>query len=140
MCVCLCMGSGNFVDGVRRWFQRRSSSSSTSSSTVFTNNSTGIDSKFSNNESQVSVSEFGEEEEDLKVIEDFDISGLNLIKVPKRVKFPPTAMDPQKKVSYDLCELGFIWDFDFIEVFGFISVSFVVCCLLDHIMMGQYHF
>ncbi|PSR96529.1 Mitogen-activated protein kinase [Actinidia chinensis var. chinensis] len=101
MCVCLCMGSGNFVDGVRRWFQRRSSSSSTSSSTVFTNNSTGIDSKFSNNESQVSVSEFGEEEEDLKVIEDFDISGLNLIKVPKRVKFPPTAMDPQKKSNLE---------------------------------------
>ncbi|GFZ12283.1 MAP kinase 9 [Actinidia rufa] len=101
MCVCLCMGSGNFVDGVRRWFQRRSSSSSTSSSTVFANNSTGIDSKFSNNESQVSVSGFGEEEEDLKVIEDFDISGLNLIKVPKRVKFPPTAMDPHKKSNLE---------------------------------------
>ena len=132
--MCLCMGSGNFVDDVLRWFQRRSSSS-TSSSTVFTNNSTRIDSRFSNNESQASVSEFGEEEEDLNVIEDFDISGLKLIKVPKRVKFPPTAMDPHKKVSYDLCELGFIWDFDFIEVFDFISVSFVACCFLDHMIV-----
>ncbi|PSR84692.1 Mitogen-activated protein kinase [Actinidia chinensis var. chinensis] len=94
------MGSGNFVDGVLRLFQRRSSSS-TSSSTVFTNNSTRIDSRFSNNESQASVSEFGEEEEDLNVIEDFDISDLKLIKVPKRVKFPPTAMDPHKKSNLE---------------------------------------
>ncbi|GFS32345.1 MAP kinase 9 [Actinidia rufa] len=94
------MGSGNFVDGVLRLFQRRSSSS-TSSSTVFTNNSTRIDSRFSNNESQASVSEFGEEEEDLNVIENFDISDLKLIKVPKRVKFPPTAMDPHKKSNLE---------------------------------------
>jgi mitogen-activated protein kinase 1/3 len=40
------------------------------------------------------------EEQELTVIEDFDISGLQLIRVPKRIHFPPGfTMDPHKKVT-----------------------------------------
>ncbi|CAL5374194.1 unnamed protein product [Camellia sinensis] len=85
------MGSGTFVDGVRRWFQRRSSSSSSSSSssTVFVNNSINDIPKLKNNDNQVLPNQF-EEHEDL---------GLKLIKVPNRLHFPPTSMDPHKKLS-----------------------------------------
>ncbi|KAL9372373.1 hypothetical protein Peur_034617 [Populus x canadensis] len=79
-------GSGTLVNGVRRWFQRRSNN----------NNSSGIP------QSSVKVKEeIGEtEEQELTVIEDFDISGLQLIRVPKRIHFPPGfTMDPHKKGS-----------------------------------------
>ncbi|XP_011039113.1 PREDICTED: mitogen-activated protein kinase 9 [Populus euphratica] len=79
-------GSGTLVNGVRRWFQRRSNN----------NNSSGIP------QSSVKVKEDIEEteEQELTVIEDFDISGLQLIRVPKRIHFPPGfAMDPHKKGS-----------------------------------------
>ncbi|GMP32946.1 hypothetical protein CsSME_00006478 [Camellia sinensis var. sinensis] len=86
------MGSGTFVDGVRRWFQRRSSSSSSSSSsTVFVNNSINDIPKLKNNDNQVLPNQF-EEHEDL---------GLKLIKVPNRLHFPPTSMDPHKKSTLD---------------------------------------
>ncbi|KAL7223326.1 hypothetical protein ACSBR1_024897 [Camellia fascicularis] len=85
------MGSGTFVDGVRRWFQRRSSSSSSSSSTVFINNSINDIPKLKNNDNQVLPNQF-EEHEDL---------GLKLIKVPNRLHFPPTSMDPHKKSTLD---------------------------------------
>lgn len=74
------------MNGVRRWFQRRSNN----------NNSSGIP------QSSVKVKEEIEEteEQELTVIEDFDISGLKLIRVPKRIHFPPGfTMDPHKKGS-----------------------------------------
>ncbi|KAJ6977053.1 mitogen-activated protein kinase 9-like isoform X1 [Populus alba x Populus x berolinensis] len=79
-------GSGTLVNGVRRWFQRRNNN----------NNSSGIP------QSSVKVKEEIEEteEQELTVIEDFDISGLQLIRVPKRIHFPPGfTMDPHKKGS-----------------------------------------
>jgi hypothetical protein len=79
-------GSGTLVNGVRRWFQRRSNN----------NNSSCIP------QSSVKVKEEIEEteEQELSVIEDFDISGLQLIRVPKRIHFPPGfTMDPHKKVT-----------------------------------------
>ncbi|KAH8491875.1 hypothetical protein POPTR_012G048600v4 [Populus trichocarpa] len=79
-------GSGTLVNGVRRWFQRRSNN----------NNSSCIP------QSSVKVKEEIEEteEQELTVIEDFDISGLQLIRVPKRIHFPPGfTMDPHKKGS-----------------------------------------
>ncbi|KAF7123766.1 hypothetical protein RHSIM_Rhsim12G0139300 [Rhododendron simsii] len=89
------MGSGAFVDGVRRWFQRRSTttitSSSSSSSTrtaIFDHNSTSDESNLHNN-NNINASE------KLKV---FDISVLKLIKVPKRLSY---IMDPHKKSSLD---------------------------------------
>ncbi|XP_059645370.1 mitogen-activated protein kinase 9-like isoform X2 [Cornus florida] len=98
------MGSGTFVDGVRRWFQRRSSSSvpvvnsndhknSKLKSHVFV---TDLEAQSSSLEHQQQL-----DKDDLTVIEDFDISGLNLIRVPKRIDFPLTSMDPHKKSTMD---------------------------------------
>ncbi|KAI7985168.1 Mitogen-activated protein kinase 15 [Camellia lanceoleosa] len=81
------MGSGTFVDGVRRWFQRRPSS-------LQPNNTQNL------NNSQPLVSEF-QGEDHLNVVEDFDFSGLKIIKVPKRINFHPTSMDPHKKTTLD---------------------------------------
>ncbi|KAL7160820.1 hypothetical protein ACSBR2_041462 [Camellia fascicularis] len=81
------MGSGTFVDGVRRWFQRRPSSPQP-------NNTQNL------NNSQPLVSEF-QGEDHLNVVEDFDFSGLKIIKVPKRINFHPTSMDPHKKTTLD---------------------------------------
>ncbi|KAL6963138.1 Mitogen-activated protein kinase 9 [Sarracenia purpurea var. burkii] len=96
------MGSETFVDGVRRWFKSRSSSSSSSSSSsaVFVSSIPRNTKLNNNNDSQMLVNEF-KGEEDLKVVEDFDFSGLNLVKVPKRLGFPPTSMDPHKKSNLD---------------------------------------
>ncbi|KAK4414203.1 Mitogen-activated protein kinase [Sesamum alatum] len=87
------MGGGTFVDGVRRWFQRRSSFVS---SNISNSNEQNPDAVLSEIQEQ-------EEENGLKIVEDFDISGLKLIKVPKRVYFPvPTStMDPHKKSNLE---------------------------------------
>ncbi|KAL0429536.1 UNVERIFIED_CONTAM: Mitogen-activated protein kinase [Sesamum radiatum] len=68
------MGGGTFVDGVRRWFQRRSSFVS---SNISNSNEQNPDAVLREIQEQ-------EEEDGLKIVEDFDISGLKLIKVPKR--------------------------------------------------------
>lgn len=90
------MGNGTLVDGVRRWFQRRS------------NNSSKLDDSHSNQFGQLSInSDFSasndsNHQQDFNIQTDFDISGLKLIKVPKRIHFsrflPP--MDSHKKVSF----------------------------------------
>ncbi|PIN14165.1 Mitogen-activated protein kinase [Handroanthus impetiginosus] len=84
------MGGGTFVDGVRRWFQRRSPSVA-STSFALSNNS--------DNNSHAVLRERREEEDGLTIIEDFDISGLKQIKVPKRAEFPisSSSMDSHKK-------------------------------------------
>ncbi|KAJ8550880.1 hypothetical protein K7X08_000250 [Anisodus acutangulus] len=70
-------GSGTFVDGVLRWFHRRHNNE---------NSILNIDLHKPHNL---------QEEEELTITEDFDITGLKLIKVPKRLNFP--TMDPIKK-------------------------------------------
>ncbi|KAI5330525.1 PREDICTED: mitogen-activated kinase [Prunus dulcis] len=117
------MGSGaTLVEGVRRWFQRRSSSTSTST-TINTNpnnnskqpsNSNYSRNNFVNdhNDAHVSVSDLsaqsstshqreqkqGQEYQlQFEVEDDFDISGLKLISVPKRANFRAPPMDSQKK-------------------------------------------
>ncbi|KAH6763439.1 MAP kinase 9 [Perilla frutescens var. hirtella] len=83
------MGGGTFVDGVRRWFQRRSTS--------VANNTSNI----SNNEQQPHAV-LTESQHALSIVEDFDISGLKLIKVPKRVNFPlSNSMDSHKKSNLE---------------------------------------
>ncbi|KAF8022571.1 hypothetical protein BT93_F0167 [Corymbia citriodora subsp. variegata] len=105
------MGGNNFADGIRRWFNRRSST------TVPSNNHNHHDQNSGNGYSgsrygkrHVSLSESrarspngagddsegGEQKENLAVVEDFSISGLSLIKVPKRTHFD-MAVDPHKK-------------------------------------------
>ncbi|KAL8474718.1 hypothetical protein ACS0TY_030519 [Phlomoides rotata] len=87
------MGGGTFVDGVRRWFQRRPTSV-TSTNLASSNNSSNI------NDQNTNAVLRQNQQQGLTVIEDdFDISGLNLIKVPKRVYFPfsSSSMDSHKK-------------------------------------------
>ncbi|KAL3818623.1 hypothetical protein ACJIZ3_004528 [Penstemon smallii] len=88
------MGGGTFVDEVRRWFQRRPSS--------VTNISNHYNSNIEKNSHTV-LREKQEEEGHTTIIEDFDFSGLKLIKVPKRVNFPVSVstMDPHKKSSLE---------------------------------------
>lgn len=110
------MGGGTFVDGVRRWFHRKGAPISSSSSVSSTSN-----------EKNLTPFEFGKEEDQeqhqFTVETDFDLSGLKLVKVPKRVNFPfpsssYSAMDHHKKVSRFL-PLFFLFLFDslFIDLF-----------------------
>lgn len=97
------MGSNKtFVDGVRRLFQRRSTSSSSSSSSVNDNNNNNNNDQknthFTVNNLGPKLIEKEGEEQGLKIVEDFDFSGLSVIKVPKRVAL---VMDPHKKNSLD---------------------------------------
>nr|GLL35334.1 mitogen-activated protein kinase 9-like isoform X1 [Ipomoea trifida]GMD33935.1 mitogen-activated protein kinase 9-like [Ipomoea batatas] len=88
------MGGGNaFVDGVLRWFHRRPSappSANADSVLTHSHKPTNYSSNYSKNRGEV-------EEEQLRIVEDFDISGLSSIKVPKRVNFPLSFMDPHRK-------------------------------------------
>lgn len=128
------MGSkATLVDGVRRWFQRRTSSSSKPINTTDANTNLNPNpnnnyysdqsggncnkSKYDNNDGHVffasdlsaQSSTSLQKEEDyhlqFQVEDDFDISGLKLIQVPKRADFraphhPPPIMDSQKKVPF----------------------------------------
>ncbi|KAL1819861.1 hypothetical protein DCAR_0416162 [Daucus carota subsp. sativus] len=88
------MGSNKtFVDGVRRLFQRRSTSSSSS-----VNDNTNDQKNTHLTVSNIGPKIVEKEEEGLKITEDFDFSGLSVIKVPKRVTL---VMDPHKKNSLD---------------------------------------
>ncbi|KAM7475315.1 hypothetical protein LguiB_022558 [Lonicera macranthoides] len=91
------MGSGTFVDGVRRWFQRRSSPSPSPSQPqpLVLNNKTSTSNVLTITDFQAKSSTA----QDLTIVEDFDISGLNLIRVPKRINFPSSSMDPNKKLE-----------------------------------------
>lgn len=91
------MGGGTFVDGVRRWFQRRPTSV-TSTNLASSNNSSVI-----NDPNLNALLRENQQQQGLTVIEhNFDISGLDLIKVPKRVSFPlsSSSMDSHKKVLF----------------------------------------
>ncbi|KAF8037813.1 hypothetical protein BT93_B0608 [Corymbia citriodora subsp. variegata] len=102
------MGSRGFVDGVRRWFHQRRPSTSLASS--HDPKSDGGEKDCGFGEASASVSESrarsssvirkeGEEEQELSVVEDFDLSGLSSIKVPKRsdFRFGPMAVASHKK-------------------------------------------
>uniref|UniRef100_A0A6N2KB49 mitogen-activated protein kinase n=1 Tax=Salix viminalis TaxID=40686 RepID=A0A6N2KB49_SALVM len=93
-------GSGTLVNGVRRWFQRRSNNSNHTDTSNY-NNSSGIPQSSVKVKVKEEIEKIEEtEEQELTVIEDFDFSGLKLIRVPKRIHFPPGfTMDPQKKGS-----------------------------------------
>ncbi|KAG6411122.1 hypothetical protein SASPL_129196 [Salvia splendens] len=98
------MGGGTFVDGVRRWFQRR----------PITNPNPNI----SNDDHQPHASQ-----DPLPIVQDFDISGLKLIKVPKRLDFPLSnpAMDSHKKGNLEtefFTEYGEATRYQVLEVVG----------------------
>ncbi|KAL3529193.1 hypothetical protein ACH5RR_008515 [Cinchona calisaya] len=94
------MGGGTFVDGVRRWFQRRGSSLSVTSTSTASNNNNN------NNNYHLTPFEYnnqkeGEQKKLIRIQEDFDWSGLKVIQVPKRINFSvfssSSSMDHQKK-------------------------------------------
>ncbi|EEF28215.1 big map kinase/bmk, putative [Ricinus communis] len=111
------MGSGTLVDGVRRWFQRRnnnnnntssasasasaSASTSTSSNHYINNCIKSNKNKNNNNYRSSGQPDLSggvvEEENKLTVIEEFDLTGLKCIRVPKRITH--FSMDPHKKGS-----------------------------------------
>ncbi|KAL1554757.1 Mitogen-activated protein kinase 8 [Salvia divinorum] len=82
------MGGGTFVDGVRRWFQRRPITNPNP------NPNPNPNSNISKNDLQPHAAE-----DPLPIVPDFDISGLKFIRVPKRLDFPLSnpAMDSHKK-------------------------------------------
>lgn len=118
------MGSGGtLVEGVRRWFQRRTNnyrnSNGSGTNTAIYNNqhannivlddSCGHVSSVSELRAQSSVvrkrkkglKQGEEREEEEATVGDFDTSCLKLIKVPKRTtNSKPGSMDSQKKVSF----------------------------------------
>ncbi|GLU12925.1 hypothetical protein SLE2022_295800 [Rubroshorea leprosula] len=89
-------GTGTLVDGVRRWLQRRNIISTTNPNNDNHHNTKGsvvvvVDHANKSSGGRAPVSDREE------VVEDFDISPLKIIKVPKRNYFPVTVMDPHKK-------------------------------------------
>ncbi|XP_074312234.1 mitogen-activated protein kinase 9-like [Silene latifolia] len=102
------MGSGTLVDGVRRWFQRRNNNSKLGDGNINNininnnNNNNNTSSSSNNNNNNIVISELvghnnnhSKHSQELNFEIDFDLSGFNPIKVPKRASFP--IMDPHKK-------------------------------------------
>lgn len=101
-------GSGTLVDGVRRWFQRHSFTNNSNNNSNNINNNFDSNNKKSNNiniSSSSSSRHEGQHQQQLTIVEDFDFSGLKLIRVPKRIQFPiaptPATMDPHKKSALE---------------------------------------
>lgn len=100
-------GSGTLVDGVRRWFQRHNFTNNNSNNTSSNNHNkhNSNSNKKSDHGSSSSVSESSnnqQEEGQLQIVEDFDFSGLKLIRVPKRNHLPIGPMEAIKKVYFSL--------------------------------------
>ncbi|KAJ0989109.1 hypothetical protein J5N97_007465 [Dioscorea zingiberensis] len=112
------MGANSFVDGVRRWFQRRSTSSSTA-----------IPSSLS-----ASRQAEDDDQDELRIIEDFDLCGLKPLKVPKRISLPVPA-DPHKKNMFDkefFTEYGEATQYQIQEVVGKGSYGIVGAAIDTH--------
>lgn len=81
-------GSSTFVDGVLRWFHHRRH---TNEDAILTQTHNSTDTHLQ------------EKQHEFTITEDFDFTGLKLIKVPKRFHLPisssSSSMDPTKKVS-----------------------------------------
>ncbi|XP_064980015.1 mitogen-activated protein kinase 9-like isoform X1 [Musa acuminata AAA Group] len=117
------MGGGALVDGVRRWFQRRSHRSSTAASSTLSTDDSAYD-------------ESGEVEEDdqLRIVEDLDLIGLPYIRVPKRFKMPPIGQ-PYKKSMLDtefFTEYGEASQYQIQEVIGKGSYGVVAAAVDTH--------
>ncbi|CAI9767270.1 unnamed protein product [Fraxinus pennsylvanica] len=121
------MGGGNFVDGFRRLFQRRSATLDPSNSVIGHNDEDHLTS-------------LPEKEDGLVITEDFDFSGLKPIKVPNRFNFPVStssaSMDPHKKSSLEkefFTEYGEANRYEIQEVVGKGSYGVVGSAIDTHI-------
>lgn len=91
------MGGGTVLDGVRRWFQRRTCSTSTSTSIIVVNANDDLRVSslpdFQANTTTNNNNSSAQQEEQPPF---FHLSSLHPIKVPKRIL--NSSMDPHKKV------------------------------------------
>ncbi|XP_073269616.1 mitogen-activated protein kinase 9-like [Primulina huaijiensis] len=125
-------GGGAFVDGFRNLFQRRASSVSSHSSSKISN--------YERNPHAVAPNDTivkQKQEEGIDVIQEFDISGLDRIKVPKRVYYllATSSMDPQKKSSLEkdfFTEYGEASRYQVQEVIGKGSYGVVASAIDTH--------
>ncbi|XP_013638925.1 PREDICTED: mitogen-activated protein kinase 8-like isoform X2 [Brassica oleracea var. oleracea] len=118
-------GGGNLVDGVRRWLFQRPSSSSSSSNNNQNEPILLSSATFSNRDQSGEAGDLNE----LVVTEDFDFTGLKLLKVPKRNHLP---MDPQKKETEFFTEYGEANRYQVQEVVGKGSYGVVASALDTH--------
>ncbi|CAL9779449.1 unnamed protein product [Musa acuminata subsp. burmannicoides] len=119
------MGGGALVDGVRRWFQRRSHRSSAATASSFLTDDPAYDE---------SCQEEEEEEDQLRVVQDLDLIGLPRIRVPKRFKMPPIEQ-PYKKSMLDtefFTEYGEASQYQIQEVIGKGSYGVVAAAVDTH--------
>ncbi|KAH8487379.1 hypothetical protein H0E87_026083 [Populus deltoides] len=131
-------GSGTLVEGIRRWFQRRTNHNNHDHINNINKTTSSNVSSSGCPQSSVNVKEGikGTEEEQLTVIEDFDISDLKLIRVPKRFHFPPgSTMGLQKKGSAEadfFTEYGEASQYQVQEVIGKGSYGVVGSAIDSH--------
>ncbi|CAL9064446.1 unnamed protein product [Musa banksii] len=118
------MGGGALVDGVRRWFQRRSHRSSAVTASSFLTDDPAYDESCQEEE----------EEDQLRVVQDLDLIGLPRIRVPKRFKMPPIEQ-PYKKSMLDtefFTEYGEASQYQIQEVIGKGSYGVVAAAVDTH--------
>ncbi|XP_065037434.1 mitogen-activated protein kinase 9-like [Musa acuminata AAA Group] len=123
------MGGGALVDGVRRWFQRRSHRSSAVTASSFLTDDPAYDESCQEEEEE----EEGEEDQ-LRVVQDLDLIGLPRIRVPKRFKMPPIEQ-PYKKSMLDtefFTEYGEASQYQIQEVIGKGSYGVVAAAVDTH--------
>lgn len=96
-------GSGTLVDGVRRWFQRRTSVLLDSSNSKHQqNDSHAFLTELHADSSTLPTQKQQQQQQELNIIDDFDLSGLKLIEVPQRTAvFRIASMDSHKKVMLE---------------------------------------
>lgn len=92
-------GSGTLVDGVRRWFQRRTSVLLDSSNSKHQHNDSHVFlTELHADSSTLPTQKQQQQQQEINIIDDFDLSGLKLIKVPQRTAvFRIASMDSHKK-------------------------------------------
>ncbi|KAK6922204.1 Protein kinase domain, partial [Dillenia turbinata] len=127
------MGGGTLVDGVRRWFHRRTSTSVNNSSNGYdvvpSSTRFGVSQNPHKNQNQQ------KEEDDLNIVADFDLSGLKLIKVPKRITYKPPSSDSSVKSMFDkefFTEYGEASQYQIQEVIGKGSYGVVASAVDTH--------
>ncbi|KAJ4959865.1 hypothetical protein NE237_019775 [Protea cynaroides] len=151
------MGGGALVDGVRRWFQRRTSVTTTNNNHrssklkdngyhVFlaedhaqpesTSSTTTTSSSSDHRRNQHHQQQKQEEDEpdELTIVEDFDFSGLKFIKVPERTTIIPN-MEAHKKSMLDtefFTEYGEASQYQIQEVIGKGSYGIVGAAVDTH--------
>ncbi|XP_072983880.1 mitogen-activated protein kinase 9-like isoform X3 [Typha latifolia] len=121
------MGGGTLVDGVRRWFQRRTTDSRTSAAS-----STTLIGDRDPEELEPDEEEEESREDQLLIVEDLDLVGLRLIRVPKRKMAP---IDAHKKSMLDnefFTEYGEASQYQIQEVIGKGSYGVVGAAIDTH--------